>query len=88
MFILLFLLLDISRRVLLYVSFYNLIKVVRNIKFFDDEDDDVDNNGNWGNVFIFDFKSGIIIVVFDVDLYLVCFIILCNNMKFVLVEFI
>lgn len=55
---------------------------------FDDEDDDVDNNGNWSNIFIFDFKSGIIIVVFDVDLYLACFIILCNNTKFVLVEFI
>lgn len=54
---------------------------------FDDEDDEVDNDGNWGNILIFDFKSGIISVVFDVDFYFVCFIFLCNNIKFSFVEF-
>nr|XP_034321834.1 uncharacterized protein LOC105342641 [Crassostrea gigas] len=47
----------------------------------DDEDDDVDNNGNWGNTPISDFKSGTITAVFDVDPYLACPTTSCNNTK-------
>lgn len=47
----------------------------------DDEDDDVDNNGNWGNIPISDFKSGTITAVFDVDPYLACPTTSCNNTK-------
>uniref|UniRef100_A0A8W8MM39 HIN-200 domain-containing protein n=1 Tax=Magallana gigas TaxID=29159 RepID=A0A8W8MM39_MAGGI len=47
----------------------------------DDEDDDVDNDGNWGNTPISDFKSGTITAVFDVDPYLACPTPSCNNTK-------
>uniref|UniRef100_K1R3G5 Uncharacterized protein n=1 Tax=Magallana gigas TaxID=29159 RepID=K1R3G5_MAGGI len=47
----------------------------------DDEDDKVDNDGNWGNIQISDFKSGTISAVFDVDPYLACPTPSCNNAK-------
>lgn len=47
----------------------------------DDDDNDVDNDGNWGNTPISDFKSGTITAVFDVDPYLACPTLSCNNTK-------
>lgn len=47
----------------------------------DGEDDEVDNDGNWGNIPISDFKSGTISAVFDVDPYLACPTPSCNNAK-------
>lgn len=45
----------------------------------DDEDDEVNNDGNLGNTPTMDFKSGTITAVFDVDPYLACPTLSCNN---------